>query len=144
MSSFEHSEYFQAPKHSNIKHYMMDSLPNRLICCRRSQKELLIQQAIEQMSKETDIIEMIKSRRYFNLALKKLLSTKERMTLKERSRYLCIDSENLDASHAMEDDYKLTKLCDIGQPKKKDIDNILYTDGFCSSSYDESIEESGF
>ena len=137
MSSFEQSEYFQAPKYSNIKYYMMDSLPSRLICCRRSQKELLIQQAIDSMSKETDIVEMIKSRRYFNLALKKLLSTKERMKLKERSRYLCIDPEKLDATDSMEDDYKLTRLCNIAQPKKKDIDNILYTDGFCSSSDDE-------
>ena len=123
---------------------MMDSLPSRLICCRRSQRELQIQQAIDQMSKETDIVEVIKSRRYFNLALKKLLSTKERMKLKERTRYLCIDPDKLDASDATEDDYKLTKLCNIAQPKKKDFDNILYTDGFLSSSDDEYIEESKF
>ena len=122
----------------------MDSLPSRLICCRRSQKEIQIQHAIEQMSKETDIVEVIKSRRYFNLALKKLLSTKERMKLKERSRYFCIDPDKLDASGAMEDDYKLTKLCNIAQPKKKDFDNILYTDGFLSSSEDEHIEDSRF
>ena len=77
------------------------------------------------MSKETDIIEMIKSRRYFNLALKKLLSTKERMKLKEQSRYLCIDPERRDLTddESIEDAFKLTKLCNIAQPKKKGIDH---------------------
>ena len=68
------------------------------MCCRRTQKELLIEQAIQAMGKETDIVEMIKTRRYFNLALRKLLSAPERMKLKERSRYLCIDPEPADCS----------------------------------------------
>ena len=74
------------------------------------------------MSKETDIIEMIKSRRYFNLALKKLLSTTERVKLKEQSRYLCIDAERLDVTDddcTAEDAFKLTKLCNIAQPRKQ-------------------------
>ena len=88
------------------------------------------------MSKETDIVEMIKSRRYFNLALKKLLSAPDRMKLKERSRYLCIDPEQAD-DKGEQDAYKLTKLCNIAQPNKQDIDHELYTDGFCSSSNDD-------
>ena len=70
------------------------------------------------MSKETDIIEIIKSRRYFNLALKKLLSTKERMKLKEQSRYLCVNPEKRDLTdeNSTEDALKLTKLCNIAQP----------------------------
>ena len=80
---------------------------------------------------------MIKSRRYFNLALKKLLSFEERTKLKEQSRYFCIDPDKRDPVHNItEDSYKLTKLCNIAQPKKKDADNILYTDGFHSSSND--------
>ena len=50
------------------------------------------------MSKETDIVEMIKTRRYFNLALRKLLSAPERMKLKEKSRYFCIDPEPANCS----------------------------------------------
>ena len=71
------------------------------------------------MDDEIDIIEMIKSRRYFNLALKKLLSTTERVKLKEQSRYLCIDPERLDVTDddcTAEDAFKLTKLCNIAQP----------------------------
>ena len=92
------------------------------------------------MSKETDIVEMIKTRRYFNLALRKLLSAPERMKLKERSRYLCIDPEPADCE-ASQDAYKLTKLCNIAQPKKQDIDHELYTDGFCSSSIGDDSDD---
>ena len=43
------------------------------------------------MSQETDIIDMIKSIRFFKLALKKLLSREERMKLKEKGRYRFVD-----------------------------------------------------
>ena len=43
------------------------------------------------MDKEIDIIEIIKSRRFFKMAMRKLLSDKDRMDLKERSRYILID-----------------------------------------------------
>ena len=46
------------------------------------------------MDKEIDIIEMIKSRRFFKMALRKLLSDKERMDLKDRSRYIMIDPDS--------------------------------------------------
>ena len=45
------------------------------------------------MVKEIDVIELIKSRRFFKLALKHLLTKEVRMQLKERSRYLCIDPD---------------------------------------------------
>ena len=45
------------------------------------------------MDKEIDIIEMIKSTRFFHLALHKLLSHKDRLDLKERSRYILIDPD---------------------------------------------------
>ena len=46
------------------------------------------------MDKEIDIIEMIKSSRFFHLALHKLLSHKDRLDLKERSRYIMIDPDS--------------------------------------------------
>ena len=44
--------------------------------------------------KEINIIEIVKSRRFFNQALKFLLSKKKRMELKERSRYISIDPDS--------------------------------------------------
>ena len=46
------------------------------------------------MDKEIDIIEMIKSRRFFKMAIRKLLSHKDRLDLKERSRYIMIDPDS--------------------------------------------------
>ena len=46
------------------------------------------------MEKEIDIIEMIKSRRFFKLAIRKLLSRKDRMDLKEQSLYISIDPDS--------------------------------------------------
>ena len=46
------------------------------------------------MDKEIDIIEIIKSRRFFKMAMRKLLSDKDRMDLKERSRYILIDPDS--------------------------------------------------
>ena len=49
--------------------------------------------ALEAMTQETDIIDMIKSIRFFKLALKKLLSREERMSLKEKGRYRFVDPD---------------------------------------------------
>ena len=46
------------------------------------------------MDKEIDIIEMIKSRRFFKLAFRELLPAKKRMELKEKSRYIMVDPDN--------------------------------------------------
>ena len=91
LNIFEQSDYFRGSKCSNLKLYLMDCLPRRLVCCKRSYKERGIARAIKAMQKETDIIEMIKTRRYLKKALRKLLTLKQRMKLKERSRYICVD-----------------------------------------------------
>ena len=46
------------------------------------------------MNKEVDIMERIKSTRFSNLAFRKILSHKDRMELKERSRYFMIDPDS--------------------------------------------------
>ena len=71
---FAQSDYFRGSKCNNIKLCLMHCLPSKLVCCKRSYKERGIERAITAMQKETDIIEMIKSRRYLKLALRKLLT----------------------------------------------------------------------
>ena len=46
------------------------------------------------MDSEIDIVEIIKSRRYFNMAIRKLLPHKDRMEIKERSRYIMVDPDS--------------------------------------------------
>ena len=50
-----------------------------------------MEMARKKLDQEINIIEIVKSRRFFKKALKILLSKKKRMELKERSRYISID-----------------------------------------------------
>ena len=74
LNIFKQSDYFRGSKYNNIRLCLMDCLPSRLVCCKRSYSERGIKRAITAMQKETDIIEIIKSRRYLKLALRKLLT----------------------------------------------------------------------
>ena len=52
-----------------------------------------IQKAREKIQNETNIIKIVESRRYFQTALKFLLSKKNRKLMKERSRYITVDPD---------------------------------------------------
>ena len=93
MTYFERSDYFNVNKIGNLRQYAMDILPARLVCCKRTRKERGIQLAQDAMDREIDIIELIKSQRYFKLVIKHLLSPEMRMKIKERSRYIRIDPD---------------------------------------------------
>ncbi len=54
------------------------------------------------LSKEINIVEIIKSQRYFNAALRFLLSKPQRMKLKERGRYTTIDPDVEEVVKALE------------------------------------------
>ena len=91
---FLRSDFFKPLKCRNLRSYVIDSLPGCLRCCKESRQERAIKKAITEMDQEIDIIEMIKSRRFYKMAFRKLLSDKERMDLKERSRYIMIDPDS--------------------------------------------------
>ena len=72
------------------------------------------------MQQETNIIEIIKSRRYFNAAIRFLLDKKQRMRLKERGRYTVINP-------------------DFEKNEKQEDEANEYTDGFYSSESDAIV-----
>ena len=72
------------------------------------------------MLQEMNIIEIIKSRRYFNAAIRFLLDKKQRMRLKERGRYTVINP-------------------DFEKNEKQDDEANEYTDGFYSSESDAIV-----
>ena len=76
------------------------------------------------MQRETNIIEIVKSRRYFNAALRFLLTKKQRMKLKERGRYTVI-SPNPQQERVT----------------KKGEEANEYTDGFYTSDSDSFIPD---
>ena len=70
----------------------------------------------EALLKEADVIEIFKSRRYTNAALKHLIDKETRMKLKEHTRYLVINPEKQEESQ-----------------KKGKTDDSDFTDGFHTS-----------
>ena len=55
-----------------------------------------IEQARMQMAEEINIVEIIKSRRYVQMALRLLLTKTQRSLLKEKSRFNIIDKDKED------------------------------------------------
>jgi len=76
------------------------------------------------MQKETNIIEIVKSRRYFNAALRFLLTKKQRMKLKERGRYTVVNP-----------DLQQERVTEKGDEAGE------YTDGFYSSDSDGFVPD---
>jgi len=76
------------------------------------------------MVTETNIIEIIKSRRYFAKAFKALLTKRQRLQMKEKSRYLYIDPDKKESPLAR----TFTLRSGDADPEVAD-----YTDGFYSS-----------
>ena len=61
--------------------------------CKQSRNEKAMEIARNKLDKEINIIEIVKSWRYFERALKFLLPEKKRLDFKERSRYLTVNPD---------------------------------------------------
>ena len=104
------------------------------------------------MNKEIDIIELIKSRRFLKIAIKKLLSDQFRMKLKQRSRYECIDPDKEQGSQPANSPalmrvfthhiskFKSEENEAKKAPTEEAVDHTIFnlTDGFFSSSSSDS------
>ena len=64
-SYFDKSNFFFPPKTGNIKACYMNHMPKCAVCCKKDRKQRGIHKSIQALNNEIDIIEMIKSRRYF-------------------------------------------------------------------------------
>lgn len=75
-----------------------DTLPSCLQCCRSSRNDLGLAMGRDKLYKETNIVNIIQSRRYFNAALKTLLSKSQREHLKEQTRFWVFKPDKLRSS----------------------------------------------
>ena len=81
-------------KCENIKQFCIDKLlPQRLVCCRTDRKQVALRKAREELEKEMNVIKLIRSRRFFHMALKHLLDPLIHKKLKEKSQYKEIEIE---------------------------------------------------
>ena len=84
-----------------------------------------MEMARNKLNKEINIIEIVKSWRYYERALHYLLPEKKRLDLKERTRYITIDPDK-DSSIPLE-----KTLVDF---RSKSLRRMHFTEGFHSDS----------
>ena len=98
---------------------------------------------MDAMDKEIDIVELIKSRRFFKIAIKKLFSDSARMEIKQKSRYECIDPDKRNESKSENTLIRVfTNVTSKSQQETVGEDEILnLTDGFFTSSDSSSSWE---
>ena len=63
-------EEIKPTRFCNIFEYLMDLLPKKIICCNKNRSQRMIEKARQDMEQEINIVEIIKSRRYINEALR--------------------------------------------------------------------------
>lgn len=83
---------------SNPRDAFCDLLPSCLQCCRSNRRDASLQIGRDKLDKEINIIEIIKSRRYFKASLKLLLTKKQRERLQRKTQYIHVDPEGSDES----------------------------------------------
>ena len=86
-------EFLSPSRLANSLEFLIDSLPEKCVCCRKSRHQKGLDKAREALAKEVDIIKMIKSRRYFHMAFRYLLPKEVRLDLKRFSHYVVIDPD---------------------------------------------------
>ena len=86
-------ENLDTPYFRNMKHFFMEKLPRRLVCCQRSKSMIALYRARKLMESEIDIISLIKSRRYMNAALRELLPKSRIEELKRQSYFITVDHD---------------------------------------------------
>ena len=89
----EKSDFIEPTYFCNSCHCVRETVPKswQKCCCPKSRPKKGLYKALATMDTETNIIKIVKSRRYFKHALRILLTRKQRRELKERSRYTTID-----------------------------------------------------
>ena len=77
---------------------------------RTSRLDLSLKLGRSRLEKESNIIEMIKTRRYLNASMKLLLSRRQRDRMKERTRYLLLNPEKSETEEQSDSDFNTVEL----------------------------------
>lgn len=136
-NTFQESEFLEPPLMINTKEYIKDLLPSCLACCSGKKTccgpnrvDRAFAKAREKIAEETNIIEIVKSRRYQAAALKFLLTKEQRIKLKNQTRYFAVDPDS-------EEKPEKKQVQKIDDSTQKDLN---WTEGFYSSSSQGSEE----
>ena len=88
------AEFLPTKTCCNFKDFLRSWTPKCFLCCKLGRREKAFAKARDKLESELNVIELIKSRRYFAKALKTLIPADQRLKLREQTRYLVIDPES--------------------------------------------------
>ena len=125
-------KFINPTRFCNIMYYLINLLPQRCQCCHKTRKQRGIDRALHLMQQEINIVETVKSRRFFRSAMKLLLSREQRLSLREHSNYILIDPS--DSEH--DEDYYLNKP--LSRFERLNQFNLKSDDGFDDISINQS------
>ena len=104
------SEFLATKCGPYFKDYVLSWVPSCMLCCKLSRREKAFAKARDRLEKEMNIIELVKSRRYFAKALKTLLPKSKRIELREQTRYILVDPSAEEPEKMAQVDEKHVKL----------------------------------
>ena len=71
----------------NLVDYILDCLPSRCVCCRRSKNHQALEIARESLLSEIDIVVLIRQLRYFRAALEELVPMTKRQAILTNAKF---------------------------------------------------------
>ena len=126
---FEQSDYIVADKYPYFLECFRSFAPKKCHFCKLTRREKALLKARDKLDKEINIIEIVKSWRYYEQAIRYLLPEAQRLDLKARSRYEAVDPD-LDAVKTLKNTFALKIRRSISRRRHE------FSDGFFSSESD--------
>ena len=121
------AEEIKPTRFLNLWEYLVDLLPSCLLCCRKTRRWRGIDKARKILDAELNIIDIVKSRRYFHLALTHLLPKNKRKELIARSAFTEVNpSDESDSSD--HDGGEIDNLNNMEKRIKRDDQYKIVTD----------------
>ena len=96
---YDRSDFIFTKKLDGPKQYFRDSCCRHFLCCKRCKKDRRsrsFELARLQLSREVNIVDIVKTQRFFKAAFKYLLPAQVMKKLKEHGRYIVIDPEKME------------------------------------------------
>ena len=107
----DRSNYMSPGIISNQRDAICDRLPSFCQCLRNNRLDKSFELGRTKLEKETNIIDLIKERRYFYASLKLLLTRRQRERLKQRTRFLLLNPNSKKSkNNDSESDFATTEL----------------------------------
>ena len=134
-SYFRRSSYFLPSLFPYFGDLLWSLKPSCCTCCKPNRTRRAMDIARFRLDQEINMIEFVKSRRYFKKALKFLLTKKKRKELKEKTRYIAVDPDS-DKNEGLTRQItnKLRRNSIAGLQRSQTMRE--YSDGFVSSDTD--------